>query len=47
MESTKALELLFSIEDEFSIALPDEEYNSVQNLDELVMLVKRLVAERP
>jgi acyl carrier protein len=42
VESVKALELLLEIEDSFQIALPDEEYNAVQNLDELVALIGKL-----
>ena len=45
VESTKALELLFEIEDTFGIAMPDEEYNAVENLEQLVALIGRLSAE--
>lgn len=45
VESTKALELLFDLEDTFQISLPDEEYNEVQHLDDLIGLIDKLVAE--
>jgi acyl carrier protein len=45
LESTKALELLFQIEDAFEIAMPDDEYNQVQHLEQLVALIDKLKAE--
>ncbi|MBW2733135.1 MAG: acyl carrier protein [Deltaproteobacteria bacterium] len=45
VESVKAIELLFELEDVFGIGLPDEDYNDVRNLDELVVLVDKLQAE--
>lgn len=45
MESTKALELLFQIEDTFEISMPDEEYNEVQHLEQMVALIDKLKAE--
>lgn len=44
IESTKALELLFEIEDEFAVALPDLEYNACNHLGDLVALLTRLTA---
>lgn len=44
IESTKALELLFEIEDEFAVALPDLEYNACEHLGDLVALLTRLAA---
>ena len=44
VESTKALELLFELEDTFGVAMPDEDYNEVQNLDQLVVLIDKLIA---
>lgn len=45
VESTKALELLFEIEDSFEISLPDDEYNDVQDLNDMIVLVDKLIAE--
>ncbi|MCK5796750.1 MAG: acyl carrier protein [Deltaproteobacteria bacterium] len=45
LESTKALELLFEIEDAFGIAMPDEDYNEVEDLNQLVALIDKLRAE--
>ena len=45
LESTKALELLFQIEDTFEISMPDEDYNEVEHLNQLVALIDRLKAE--
>lgn len=42
IESTKALELLFEIEDQFEVALPDMEYNACEHLNDLVALLTRL-----
>ena len=42
IESTKALELLFEIEDQFEVALPDMEYNACEHLDDLVSLINKL-----
>jgi len=42
IESTKALELLFEIEDQFEVALPDLEYNDCQHLNDLVKLLEKL-----
>ncbi len=44
IESTKALELLFEIEDQFEVALPDLEYNDCEHLGDLVALVTKLLA---
>lgn len=44
MESAKAVELLFELEDSFEVSMPDDEYNEVQNLDELVALIDKLKA---
>ena len=44
IESTKALELLFEIEDQFEVALPDLEYNDCEHLNDLVALLTKLVA---
>lgn len=44
IESTKALELLFEIEDAFEVALPDLEYNACEHLGDLVALLTRLTA---
>ena len=42
IESTKALELLFEIEDQFEVALPDMEYNACEHLDDLITLITKL-----
>lgn len=42
IESTKALELLFEIEDEFQLTMPDLEYNACQHLRDLVNLIEKL-----
>jgi len=42
IESTKALELLFEIEDQFEVALPDLEYNDCEHLNDLVALLTKL-----
>lgn len=42
IESTKALELLFEIEDQFEVALPDLEYNECEHLNDLVALLTKL-----
>lgn len=42
IESTKALELLFEIEDRFEVAMPDMEYNACEHLDDLVSLITKL-----
>lgn len=42
IESTKALELLFEIEDRFELAMPDLEYNDCEHLNDLVTLIKKL-----
>ena len=44
IESTKALELLFEIEDQFEVALPDLEYNDCEHLNDLVALITKLLA---
>jgi len=44
IESTKALELLFEIEDQFEVALPDLEYNDCEHLNDLVALLTKLTA---
>jgi acyl carrier protein len=44
LESTKALELLFQLEDTFEVQMPDDEYNEIQNLDEMIVLVDKLTA---
>ncbi len=44
IESTKALELLFEIEDQFEVALPDLEYNDCEHLNDLVALLAKLQA---
>ena len=43
IESTKALELLFEIEDRFDVALPDLEYNDCEHLNDLAALLTKLV----
>ncbi|MCP4445329.1 MAG: acyl carrier protein [Myxococcales bacterium] len=43
IESTKAIELLFEIEDQFEVALPDLEYNDCEHLGDLVALLTKLV----
>jgi acyl carrier protein len=45
IESTKALELLFEIEDRFELAMPDLEYNECQHLDDLIALITKLKSE--
>ncbi len=42
IESTKALELLFELEDQFEVALPDMEYNACEHLGDLVTLITKL-----
>lgn len=42
IESTKALELLFEIEDRFEVAMPDMEYNACEHLGDLVTLITKL-----
>ncbi len=42
IESTKALELLFEIEDSFDVAMPDLEYNDCEHLEDLVGLLTKL-----
>lgn len=42
IESTKALELLFEIEDQFEVAMPDMEYNACEHLGDLVALITKL-----
>jgi acyl carrier protein len=42
IESTKALELLFEIEDQFEVAMPDMEYNACEHLGDLVTLIAKL-----
>ena len=44
IESTKALELLFEIEDAFEVSLPDLEYNACEHLNDLTDLLTRLTA---
>ena len=44
IESTKALELLFEIEDRFEVAMPDLEYNDCEHLEDLVALLTKLKA---
>ncbi len=44
IESTKALELLFEIEDQFEVALPDLEYNECEHLNDLVALLTKLTS---
>ncbi len=43
--SAKALELLMTIEDTFSVMVPDDDFNDVINLDQLIVLVDRLQKE--
>lgn len=45
IESTKALELLFEIEDQFEVQMPDLEYNECQHLNDLVGLLTKLGAQ--
>ena len=42
IESTKALELLFEIEDQFEVAMPDMEDNACEHLGDLVTLIAKL-----
>lgn len=42
IESTKALELLFEIEDQFEVAMPDLEYNDCEHLNDLIGLLTKL-----
>ena len=42
IESTKALELLFEIEDQFEVTMPDLEYNACEHLGDLVALITKL-----
>jgi acyl carrier protein len=44
IESTKALELLFEIEDHFEVQMPDMEYNACEHLGDLVTLISKLKA---
>ncbi len=44
IESTKALQLLFEIEDQFEVALPDLEYNECEHLNDLIALLTKLTA---
>ena len=44
IESTKALELLFEIEDQFEVQMPDMEYNACEHLDDLIALITKLTA---
>lgn len=46
IESTKALELLFEIEDQFAVSLPDLEYNSCNHLNDLTSLLTKLTGGR-
>jgi len=43
--SARALELLMSIEDTFSVMVPDDDFNEVINLEQLIALVERLKQE--
>jgi acyl carrier protein len=42
VESTAALDLLFSLEDEFGVALPDEAYSAARTIRKLTALVDSL-----
>ena len=43
--SARALELLMTIEDTFAVMVPDDDFNEVINLEQLVDLVDRLKQE--
>jgi acyl carrier protein len=42
VKSAAALELLLSLEDEFAIAIPDEEFGDARTLSKMVHLISQL-----
>ncbi len=46
IDSMDAVEILFALENEFDITIPDDEVRSVRNVREMVEGVERLVAAK-
>jgi acyl carrier protein len=47
IDSMDAVEILFALENEFDISIPDEEVRSVRNVRDMCEGVDRLVAAKP
>jgi acyl carrier protein len=47
IDSMDAVEILFALENEFDISIPDEELRSVRNVRDMCEGVDRLVAAKP
>jgi acyl carrier protein len=45
VQSTAALDLLLSLEDEFEVQIPDEDFGDARTVSQLAELVTKLVAE--
>lgn len=44
VKSTAALDLLFSLEEEFDVAVPDEEFGDARTIDALTQMIQGLQA---
>jgi acyl carrier protein len=47
IDSMDAVEILFALENEFDISIPDEEVRSVRNVRDMCEGVEKLVAAKP
>ena len=47
MDSMDGVNILFALENEFDISIPDEQAKQIRSIREMVEGVQRLVAEKP